>query len=477
MKNAVYTIFGATGDLAYRKLMPAFYNLFSRGLLGENTVFLALGRRPWDKEDYLAEIRPWVEKFARFKVTDESFAAFGRHVDFLEMDFTREDDYGRLFNYYGSLAGGPDSEARRYIFYFAVAPKFFPVISSYLLNTGCLRGECRVIIEKPFGRNLEEAKAITQKLSEAFGENQVYHIDHYLGKEMVLNISTLRRENAIFRASWNREFVDSVELSALEELDIGSRGSYYDETGALKDMIQGHLFQVLTILAMEPVDDTDSSEFRRAQEKLLEAVRLPEGDIRGQLALGQYEGYRESRDVDPKSTVETYAALKVLLDNERWQGVPFYLRSGKALRERKTFVTVNFKKFGTAAGMPNRLHIEIQPQEGIGLTFNIKKPGTAGETETVNMNFCQNCRLDAHSNTPEAYERLLLAACEGKSEYFTPWRQIETSWNWMDRLRQLRDEAGLVPELYPKGSWGPAGADRLLARNGRAWVNETEILT
>ncbi len=473
MDNVVYTIFGGTGDLSYRKLMPAFYNLFARGLLGENTCFLALGRRDWDKEKYLSEIEDWVREFARFPVTDASFAEFSDYVDYLRVDFTKAEDYNRLFSYYEKFSGS--REKIRHIFYYAVAPGLFPVITDNLLSTGCLQGICRVVIEKPFGEDLEQARAISEKLSSAFGEDQVYHIDHYLGKEMVLNIATIRRANALFKAAWNKDYIDSVEISALESIDIGNRGAYYDDAGALKDMIQGHLFQVLTIIAMEDTADPDSPAFTAAQENLLQALRPPEAPASSQLALGQYEGYRESKDVAPDSTTESYAAVKVLIDNPRWEGVPFYLRSGKALKERKTYVTVKFKQFSEKSPQ-NILHIEIQPQEGIRLSFNIKKPGSRNEIEKVSMDFCQSCNIEAHSNTPEAYERLLLAACRGQKEYFTPWQQIESSWEWMHQLRQLKEEEGLVPEVYPRGSWGPGNADALLAESGRRWENETDTL-
>ncbi len=475
MHHVVYTLFGATGDLTMRKLMPAFYNLYARGLVEETVTFLALGRREWSREDYLSEIEPWIRQFARFKVTDEMFTEFAKRVDYLEMNFTKQADYLTLFRYYDEHQYD-DRQPMRYLFYFAVAPEFFPVISDNLLETGCLRGQCRVVIEKPFGSNLDDAREITNKLSAAFGIDQIYHIDHYLGKEMVQNIMTLRRENALFRAAWNRESIESVEINALEELDIGNRGAYYDATGALKDMIQGHLFQVMTIVAMEPVNQNDTDALQTAQAALLQALRPPEDDIRSQLALGQYEGYRDTPHVAPDSETETYAALKVHIDNDRWQGVPFYLRSGKALAERKTFVTINFKQIGENPHT-DRLHIEIQPQEGIALSFIIKKPGSRDETTEVNMNFCQSCNLEAHSNTPEAYERLLLAAYEGQREFFTPWEQIVRSWTWMHELREKRDEAGLKPEIYARGSWGPSGADALLAASGHSWTNETETLT
>lgn len=470
INNAVYTIFGSTGDLTYRKLMPAFYNLYCRDLLGEDVMFLAIGRRDLSKEAYVKSLRDSIAENARFDLSEERFNGFTKHIEYFQMDFKEANEYNRLYSFYDQELW-QNRKDMNFIFYLAVAPEFFSIISRNLLDTGCLMAKRKVIIEKPFGRNYLEAKDITEELAQAFGMDNIYHIDHYLGKEMVQNIMTLRRENALFRASWNKEHIDYIEINALETIDIGSRGSFYDEAGALKDMIQSHLFQILTFVAMEE-EDFDSKNFQIAQEYLLKSLREPEQPLEDMLVLGQYEGYREEKDVRPDSQTETYAALKIYIDNARWEGVPFYLRSGKALAEKQTSVTINYKQVDKEQPA-NRLHIVIQPQEGINVSFIIKEPGSRNAPKEVVMDFLQNANGQTHSNTPEAYERLLEAVYEGQKEFFTPWRQIETSWEWMHNLRLLREENKMQVEIYPQGAWGPPSAEKLLTQDKHQWFNGT----
>lgn len=468
MKKTIYTIFGSTGDLAYRKLFPAFYNLFARGLVEKDTRFLAIGRRPWTKEQYLEKIRPWIEKFSRFPVDDARFSAFAASVDYLEMQITEEASYKRLFAYYDEWTDGLDEDGEiTDIFYFAVAPSFFSFIGKQIARAKNRFDTMRVVIEKPFGEDLEHAKSIYHDLAASFGEDNVYHIDHYLGKEMIQNIMTLRQKNAIFRAAWDRRSIASVEISALEELSIGSRGGYYDQTGALKDMVQGHLFQILSTFAMEDVD-RDLAGLKEARLNLLDALRPP-AYPKTHVVLGQYEGYLDEKDVAPDSTTETYAAIKVYIDNDRWLGVPFYLRSGKALETRRTYVVVRFKALQDAN--PDLLTIEIQPQERMTLSFSLKEPGDSNRPESVHMDFHHDAMLNSQANTPEAYERLLLAAYEGNHELFTPWMQIEKIWTWFNLLRRQVEEAGQKTLLYKKGGFGPAAADRMLERDGFCWHN------
>lgn len=471
IENAVYTIFGSTGDLTYRKLMPALFNLFSRGLVADDVLILAIGRQAMDKEQYIQSIKLGIEDYARYAVDDNIFAKFSKHIEYFQMDFKNADEYNRLYSFYDEILW-QNRENIKYLFYLAVSPSFFSVISQNLLDTGCLVGDRKVIIEKPFGRDYLDAKKITEKLATAFGMDNIYHIDHYLGKEMVQNILTLRRENALFYASWNKEHIDYIEISALEDIDVGSRGSYYDETGTLKDMIQSHLFQILTFVAMEE-EVFESRNFQIAQEYLLRSLRTPENCVLEDiLSLGQYEGYLDTKDVSPDSKTETYAALKVFIDNQRWQGVPFYLRSGKSLKAKHTSVVINYKQLDKSLPA-NRLEIVIQPKEGINVSFIIKEPGSKNTPKVVSMDFFQNSEGGlTHSNTPEAYERLLHAAYEGEKEMFTPWKQIETSWEWMHTLRLLREKQNLAVETYPKNSWGPKSADALLAKNNHKWSNE-----
>ena len=462
MQNLTFTIFGSTGDLSYRKLMPAFYNLFERGLVEENVIFLAVGRRNWDKAKYLETIKPWVEKFARYEFNEEKFLEFSKHVDYLEMQFTEAEDYKKLLKYYNSLVWS-DSEEAMHIFYLAVAPEFFSTIVDNLATNGCIKGECRTIIEKPFGPDLETAKSITQNLENAFGKDNVFHIDHYLGKEMVQNLYMLHALNPLIQASLNKNYVESVEINALEKLDIGQRGAFYDSTGALEDMIQSHLLQTLSIFAMESDAVPGSDEFQVAQTALLKSIRTPVDDISTQVALGQYEGYTESEKVSPDSKTETYASVKLFIDNERWQNVPFYLSSGKALDRKLTNIVINYKEnhchktsnYQHAFGaISNQLYIEIYPEAKISFKLFLEEPGLDEEIELITPEFSRESSCRTY-DIPEAYERLVHACYEGKIEYFPTWEQIESTWKWMRLLKSKIATTNLIPEKYEKGSEGP----------------------
>ena len=467
MNELIYTIFGSTGDLAYRKLMPAFYNLYSRGLVDEKVLFLAIGRRDWDKKRYLEEIKPWVKEHARAEFTEEKFAAFSEHIDYYEMQFTDINDFNGLFNYYNNVPW-TGSDNSMFIFYLAVAPSFYETISKNLALTGCLKGTSRVIIEKPFGTDLEDAKETTKTLESNFGTGNVYHIDHYLGKEMVQNLLSLRLYNPIFASIWNNKYIDSVQINALESIDIGDRGAYYDENGAIKDMVQTHLFQVLSFLAVDLSTDDDRKDFRQAQEKLFLDLRAAEDDVTKQLVLGQYKGYQDTAEVAEDSQTETFAAVKVYLDNEQWQGVPFYLRSGKALEEKATYVSIIFKQ-DSAKLDNNVLVIKIDPEDEINLHFVLSKPGPHQEQEAACMRFKRSEDAASFEQTPDAYERLLYAAYKGEVENFATWEQIEASWNFMNSLRAKAKEQGLKPELYEKGSKGPKSQDRILENDDDIW--------
>lgn len=443
--------------------MPAFYNLFKRDLVGEDVLFLAIGRRDWDKEKYLSEIRPWVEEFARYDVTDESFEAFSKHIDYFKMEFTVTEDYQRLFKYYNNISWTSNSSEDKYIFYLAVSPSFFTDISNNLAETGCLMGTNRVIIEKPFGEDYENAKELNQNLQAHFGENEIYHIDHYLGKQMVQNIISIRKYNPIFSAAWSKDYIQSVQINALEAVDIGERGDFYDATGALKDMVQSHLFQIMSIVAMDLDPEVDTFDYEDAPAKLLKDLR-PASDIESELAIGQYSGYLEHDKIEEDSKTDTFAAVKLFIDNERWEGVPFYLRTGKALEAKRTYVSIVFKK--TSDEVDNTvLQIEIQPKEGLSLQLITNEAGEDAKLKTVSMDFFEDQDDEAYLNTPEAYERLLHASYLGRKDYFTPWVQIENSWSWMHDLRDKRDQAGMTPEIYEQESNGPESQNNILEEN------------
>ncbi|GKH46404.1 MULTISPECIES: glucose-6-phosphate dehydrogenase [Anaerotruncus] len=459
-----FTIFGGTGDLTFRKLLPALYNAGESGGPGADYRILIIGRRDYTDEGYRELAREWVRKYARLPYSEEAFGRFAGRIGYYRMDFSDPAAYAGLEEYYE--AEGVDG----HIFYLAVAPRFFGVIADGLAAVrGARRG--KVILEKPFGESLAAAGELNRRLEAFFDPENIYRIDHYLGKEMVRNIQTIRFTNPIFTNLWDARFIESVQISALEEEGVGTRGGYYDTSGALKDMVQNHLFQILSIVAMERPAQFSGPDMHAEQLKVLRALRLPEaGGVRDALLLGQYAGYRAEKAVAPDSSTETYAALRLFIDNDRWRGAPFYIRTGKKLGRREMQVAVVFRR-----PSPDVAHdvllIKIQPTEGVYLQFNIKRPGDTDEVAQAKMDFCQSCSLENRINTPEAYERLLGACIRGERSWFSQWDQIETSWRFVERLRELGRAEGLPVLNYEPGSMGPPEADALLARFGHGWFH------
>ena len=456
------TIFGGTGDLTFRKLLPALYNMSVSGKLPESSRIVIVGRRDYGNDSYREKAREWVEKFARLPYREDSFQTFAEKIWYYQMDFTDLSSYEGLNRYYG------EQEIGSHIFYFAVAPRFFSVITEGLAAVEHA-GEGKVIIEKPFGESLEAAKKLNEKLEAFFTSERIYRIDHYLGKEMVRNIQAIRFTNPIFTDVWNSRYIDSIQISALEDVGVETRGGYYDASGALKDMVQNHLFQILSIVAMERPENFYGTQMHAEQLKVLRALR-PAGKetIGDMLVMGQYEGYREEPLVAPDSVTETYAGLRLFVDNERWRGTPFYIRTGKKLGEREMQVSIIFKRSEPDVE-PDVLIIKIQPTEGVYLQFNIKRPGDTDEIIPTKMDFCQNCNLVHQINTPEAYERLLTACIKEERSWFSQWDQIEISWNYIERMRALYRQEGLPVHPYEPGTHGPAASDQLLEKYGQRW--------
>ncbi|MBS6956018.1 MAG: glucose-6-phosphate dehydrogenase [Enterocloster asparagiformis] len=463
--NPNITIFGGTGDLTFRKLLPALYTMHVAGKLPESGRILIIGRRDYDSGAYRRAAREWVEKFTRLPFKDGDFQVFAKKIDYYRMDFSDHEAYRGLNDYYAQRGIGS------HIFYFAVAPRFFSVITRGLkLVDGARSG--KVIIEKPFGEDLEAAKALNRELEDYFGPEQIYRIDHYLGKEMVRNIQAIRFTNPIFTGVWDSEHIEAVQISALEDMGVETRGGYYDASGALKDMVQNHLFQILSIMAMEQPESFSPKGLHDAQLAVFQSLKAacPE-TIGDALVLGQYEGYREEPLVAPDSATETFAGLRLFIDNERWRGTPFYIRTGKKTGTRQIELSVIFR-WPYPEVEPNVLIIKIQPTEGVYLQFNIKRPGDTDDIIPAKMDFCQNCNLVHQLNTPEAYERLLTACIQGERSWFTQWDQIEAGWNFIGRLKELYRQAGLPVYAYKPGQRGPAQSDELLARYGHSWFEE-----
>lgn len=450
MSNGI-VIFGGTGDLAYRKLFPALYNLFCLGKLPKNYRIIGVGRRNYSNVEYINIIKNWMKEHSRLKYTDKDFAAFEEMISYYEMDMSDINTYGGLVKH----VRDNNIDKSGLIYYFAVSPQMFSNITEGLKSVECCTGGTKVIIEKPFGESLELAEELYENLKSYFNDENIYHIDHYLGKEMIINIMTLRFNNAIFSGIWNKDFIEKVEINAFETLGVDSRGGYYDKSGALADMIQNHLFQILSIVAMEKPNGSDSRAIKSSQSEVFKSLKPIEPQkIDDMLIMGQYNGYREEERVNPESMTETYVAMKVEIDNERWRDVPFILRTGKKLHDRSSEVVISFKS--TDEGVSgNTIIIKIQPDEGVKINFNIKKPGTENEIEEVGMDFCQSCIMENRMNTPEAYERLLFACMESDRSLFSQWDQIELSWEYVNKVVDSYKKYSNKLHFYEVGSRGP----------------------
>ncbi len=484
---ATVVIFGITGDLAARKLIPALYNLTADGFLPTPFTVVGVGRRDWTSESLRAEMRKNVEKFSRTAINETIWNTFAESLFYEKIDFDQVDDYKALATKLGDLEGKRDTRGNR-LFYLSMPPDLYSPVIANLGTAGLNKssGYTRIIIEKPFGVDLDTARALNIELRNVFGEEQIYRIDHYLGKETVQNILVFRFANSIFEPIWNRQYIDHVQIAVAETVGVGSRGGYYDHSGAMRDIIQNHVMQVLTLVGMEAPVAWEADAIRDEKVKVLRSIRLikPEEagqySVRAQYAAGavageEVKGYLETDGIAKDSTTETYVAFKLLIDNWRWAGVPFYLRTGKALPKRVTEIAVAFKKmplslFGaeTESLDANRLILRIQPDEGITLRFGAKLPGQAVKLREVNMDFRYGTSFGIP--TPEAYERLLLDAMLGDSKLFARNDEVETAWALMTNFLKGWEQQGVVrlPQ-YAAGTWGPTEADKWIERDGHHW--------
>jgi len=487
-------IFGASGDLTARKLVPALYHLFGDKLLPDPVRIVGFARRPKSHEAWREELLAALAEFSRTKPVDAArWQAFAQNVFYCQGDLTDAKAYQQLATL---LAGfGREDLAHNLLFYLAVSPSQFGLIVEQLHTAGLLHREQtatawqRIVVEKPFGHDLPSAEQLNAELTRFAHERQVFRIDHYLGKETVQNILMFRFSNAIFEQLWSRQSIDHVQITVSEKLGVGTRGGYYEEAGALRDMVQNHLLQVLALAAMEPPVSLAAESIRDEKVKLLRSLRaLRPEDVARQVVRGQYfagyadgqlcPGYRQETKVRPDSNVETYLALRLFIDNWRWSGVPFYLRTGKKLPLSVSEVRVQFRPtphvlFAAQCGKQmdaNALTLRLQPNEGISLRFNGKVPGTSTQVRPVRMHFRYDAEFGAY--TPEAYERLLLEALVGDATLFIRRDEVETAWGFVDSIRQAWGATPLSNrEFYAAGTWGPVAADDLLVQSGHAWRN------
>ncbi|MFN8527183.1 MAG: glucose-6-phosphate dehydrogenase [Anaerolineae bacterium] len=467
-------IFGASGDLTSRKLLPALFEMHLKNRLPYNTQIVGFARRPYSHDDFRTLMRDAVAAAQGDKFDAATWDAFAQNIWYVKGDLDTRDDFAALDSF---LSGIEKGESNR-LYYLATAPNYYEAIVSHLAALGMAHedeGWRRVVIEKPFGVDTQTAAALNQVVHHAFSEHQVYRIDHYLGKETVQNICFFRFANSILEPVWNRNYIDHVQITVAESVDVEHRGGYYDTAGVLRDMFQNHLLQLLCLTAMEPPASMEATPLRNEKVKVLSAVRpIAIGDT----VRAQYAGYRDAPGVAPNSTTPTYAAFKLYIDNWRWQDVPFYLRSGKALAKKASEIVVQFRRpprlFGSMtrsarSAAPNILSMCIQPDEGIHLQFQAKVPDSVSEMRPVDMTFHYADSFEDRV-LPEAYERLLMDAMAGDASLFTREDETMLSWKLIDYILHGWD-APTAPPLaaYPKGSWGPEESDILLADDGRVW--------
>lgn len=488
--NQALVIFGASGDLTYRKLIPAVFNLYMNNSLPEGYAVLGVARSKFSDDEFRQKMKEGIKEFSHYKkAAAKDINAFLDHVYYQAIDTSSADDYELVKTKLDELEKAHQMNGN-YIFYLSTPPKLYPIIPKYLHQHGLTdesEGFRRIIIEKPFGHDYKSAKELNQQLLEFLDEEQIYRIDHYLGKETVQNLMVTRFANGIYEPLWNRNYIQHVEITAAESIGVEDRGGYYDHAGALRDMVQNHLLQILALVAMEPPCKISAEELRHERMKVFRALHpLSNADIKSNVIRGQYTeqtlrgnkmvAYRKEENVDKKSRTETYVALKVFIDNWRWEGVPFYIRTGKRLPTRVSEVVIHFKPspqrlFKTSNGElqhDNQLIIRIHPDEGILLKTNMKVPGSGYETKQANMDFHYSSLPETY--IPEAYERLILDCMIGDNTLYMQGEAVEETWKFVQPILDYWDENKSAPlHGYPAGSWGPNKADDLIEGKQNTW--------
>lgn len=489
----VLVIFGATGDLTARKLIPAIYNLAREGLLSPQFACVGFARREKSHEQFRNEMKEAISKFSRVKPIDEHlWEQFQKQIFYHTSEFHDQEGFARLSSFLSELDQKMGTQGNR-VFYLSTQPSFFPLVVENLHAANLLYPEekvadkwSRIIIEKPFGHDLSSAFALQKDLTRFLNENQIYRIDHYLGKETVQNLLVFRFANSLFESLWNNRYIDHVQITVAEDIGIGTRGAFWEEAGFLRDILQNHIMQILSLVAMEPPANLSATAIHDEKVKAIRSIRpfdltnLASEAVRAQYAAGYVAGapvpaYREEKNVNPQSVVETYVAMRLYLDNWRWAGVPFYIRGGKRLPKKGTEVSIFFKhpplvlfQHPGKRNEPNVLTIRIQPDEGTSLKMNCKVPGSSNLIQPVKMNFQYGPYFGM--TPPEAYERLILDCMLGDNTLFAREDEVFASWHLLSPVLEAwaKESPKEIP-YYPAGSWGPIEANTLLKTDGRTW--------
>lgn len=485
--NCILSIFGATGDLTQRKLLPALYYLEKENHLNQNFRVICIARKEKTREDYRKEASGSIRHFSRAKIDEAILERLISRIYYIQLDFSDSEGYSRLRNFMEDISGINSSDCGM-IFYLAVPSSLFGTIIGNLKQHGLAKKQrsskaySRIMFEKPFGNDLSSAVRLNNTITKVFHEKQIYRIDHYMAKELVQNLLVLRFANSIFEPLWNKKYIDHVQITVAETIGVGSRADYYENAGALRDMLQNHMMQLLALVAMEAPKSINAEDISDKKVKVLRSIRkLTKKDAEKSCVLGQYgsgviggknvSAYTQESGVNPLSNTETYAALKLGISNKMWKNVPFYLRTGKRLKDKSTEIAVIYKKvprglFSKQNPGSNHLVIRVQPYEGITLQFNAKVPGNKVIIDDVGMDFCHECTFG--SNSPEAYERLLYDIMAGDQTLFTRWNEVESAWKIVDPLIKFSKDLKL--SKYDSGTWGPLEADKLIEKDNRRWI-------
>ncbi|HDV6010108.1 TPA: glucose-6-phosphate dehydrogenase [Staphylococcus pseudintermedius] len=485
---ALITIFGATGDLSHRKLFPSLFHLYQQDNLDERVAIIGIGRRELTNDDFRAQVKSSIQEHVQ---DTKHLDKFMQHVFYQPHDVSDEESYQKLLELSESLDREFSLDGNR-VFYLAMAPQFFGVVTDFLKSSGLTntKGFKRLVIEKPFGSDLKSAEELNEQIRRSFKEEEIFRIDHYLGKDMVQNIEVLRFSNAMFEPLWNNKYISNIQVTSSEVLGVEDRGGYYETSGALKDMVQNHMLQMVALLAMEPPISLNSDDIRAEKVKVLKSLHVLQPDeVRNQFVRGQYDqgfingqevkAYREEDKVAADSTTPTFVSGKVEIDNFRWAGVPFYIRTGKRMKRKSIQVVVEFKEVPMNLYYQkdkhldsNLLVINIQPNEGVSIHLNGKKYVQGIETEPVQLSYAMSAQ--DKMNTVDAYENLLYDVLKGDATNFTHWEELKSTWKFVDSIQQAWDH--FEPEFpnYESGTNGPLDSDLLLSRDGFKWWNDIQ---